>query len=528
MLKTIEPGTLIDGKYRVESVIGEGGMGVVVRARHQVLDELVAIKLLRPEMMEKEEVVQRFLREARSSVKLKGQHVARVVDVGTLPDGVPFIVMEYLEGADLGAILRSYGPQQPAVAVDLLLQACLGIAEAHSLGIVHRDIKAGNFFVTQPANQGPTLKVLDFGIATAPQGTSDLTSTQSVMGTPAYMAPEQMRASRLVDARSDIWSMGVVLYELLEGARPFRTDVYSELVIRVAMEPPVPMAQPVPDGLKAIVFRCLEKDVTRRYQNVAELAFDLAQFASDPAHGRAYADQCARVLGLLGSTASSPRLTPPPYNTPSSPRLTGSQPRLMSSSDAMLREPTPLPTPLPHSLTPAPGVLTQTPTSVSSSVGQMLPSSAAPATSKSRLGVVVGSAVAVAAIGVAIVVMVTRGSSTDNATQPATQPSGQTDTASQPAPAPAPTQPAQPTQPPTPTQPEVAQPASPQTPPQPTPTPTQPEVAQPAKPIEPAATKKKKVVVAKKPASATPGKGSGGEPAKPPADGDDGLYIRRQ
>jgi serine/threonine-protein kinase len=257
---------------------------------------------LLPDMMDRKDIVARFLREGKAAVKLKGEHVARVHDVGRLESQVPFIVMEYLEGADLNAILKHHGAQDSAIAVDLILQACEALAEAHSIGIIHRDIKASNFFITQPENQAPILKVLDFGIATAPEGTSDLTSTQSVIGTPAYMAPEQMRSSRTVDARSDIWSIGVVLYELLEGARPFRSEVYSELVLKVGMDPPVPMENPtIPEALRAIVLRCLEKQVDKRYQTVAELAFDLMPFASDPVAARASVEQCARLLGRRGS-----------------------------------------------------------------------------------------------------------------------------------------------------------------------------------------------------------------------------------
>src|SRR5512139_453084 len=239
-----QPGEVLLGKYRVESLIGEGGMGAVLKAHHIDLDEPVAIKCLLPEMMDRKDIVSRFQREAKAAVKLKGEHVARVLDVGKLDTQVPFIVMEYLDGADLGEILKHYGPQDPALAADLLLQACEAIAEAHSIGIIHRDIKASNFFVVQPEGQAPTLKVLDFGIATAPEGTSDLTGTQAVIGTPAYMAPEQMRAAVQADHRSDIWSMGVVLYELLEGQRPFRSEVYSELVLKVGMDPPHDMVSP--------------------------------------------------------------------------------------------------------------------------------------------------------------------------------------------------------------------------------------------------------------------------------------------
>ncbi len=324
-------GTVVLGKYRIESIIGEGGMGGVLKATHLDLDEPVAIKVLLPELMDKPEIVQRFMREAKANVKLKGEHVARVIDVGRLEgdlegrlEGTPYIVMEYLEGADLNAILKHHGAQDPAMAVDLMLQACEAIAEAHSIGIIHRDIKTSNFFVTQREGEPPFLKVLDFGLATTPQGTSELTDGGAVVGTPSYMSPEQMRSSRLADARSDIWSLGVVLYELLEGARPFRAQAYSDLCLKVGMDPPERMIQPnVPDGLRAIVMKCLEKPIERRYQNVAELAFDLLPFASEPDLARASVEQTARLLSRRGapvarSTASFMRAEPISSNTPSS------------------------------------------------------------------------------------------------------------------------------------------------------------------------------------------------------------------
>ena len=304
------PGTILLGKYRVEGIIGEGGMGAVVKAQHIDLDEPVAIKVLLPELVERADIVTRFLREARAAVKLKGAHVARVLDVGRLENGIPYIVMEHLEGADLNAIVKHYGPQAPQLATDLVLQACDGLAEAHSLGIIHRDIKASNLFVTHPVDHPPSLKILDFGIATAPEGASDLTSTTSVMGTPAYMAPEQMRSTRTADARSDIWSLGVVLYELLEGVRPYRAEAYSELCIAVAMDPPVPMLRPMPPGLVAVVMKCLEKPIERRYQTVADLALDLVPFASDPVRARMLAERCTSFAMRRGSMANIPRQAP--------------------------------------------------------------------------------------------------------------------------------------------------------------------------------------------------------------------------
>ena len=381
-----QPGEVLLGKYRIESLIGEGGMGAVLKAHHIDLDEPVAIKVLLPEMMDRKDIVSRFQREAKAAVKLKGEHIARVLDVGKLESSVPFIVMEYLDGADLGEIVKHYGRQDPAIAVDLILQACEAIAEAHSLGIIHRDIKASNFFVVQPEGQAPSLKVLDFGIATAPEGTSDLTGTQAVIGTPAYMAPEQMRAAVKSDARSDIWSMGVVLYELLEGERPFRSEVYSELVLKVGMDPPHAMENPaVPRALQTIVMRCLEKDMDRRYQTVAELAFELMPFASDAVQARAAVEQCARLLRRTTRSFAVPRegdasdSAPVRRITPTSGQMAVAAPRDESPRAPSQPQPPRAPTSQPQ-LPPPPTVLgrptpvpsaQRTPTSVNASSGQV-------------------------------------------------------------------------------------------------------------------------------------------------------------
>ena len=211
-------GTTLLGKYRVESILGEGGMGLVIKARHLVLDEQVAIKCLRDDVKLDQEAIARFMREAQAAVKLKSEHVARVSDVGTFDNGTPFIVMEYLDGQDLEVFMREAGTINPALAIELMLQATEALAEAHSIGIVHRDIKPTNLFITWRPDGSPLLKVLDFGISKSPMGADlSLTQTQSLLGTPAYMSPEQMRSARAVDARTDIWSLGTVLYEVLEG-----------------------------------------------------------------------------------------------------------------------------------------------------------------------------------------------------------------------------------------------------------------------------------------------------------------------
>jgi len=298
----LAPGTLLLGKYRIDGLIGTGGMGHVVRASHLYLHQPVAIKLLLPELTASADTVQRFLREAQATVKLRSEHSARVMDVGTTEEGVPFMVMEFLDGNDLNQILRHHGPQQPAIVVDLLLQACEGIAEAHALGIVHRDIKPSNFFITRRPDGSMLLKILDFGISKTSIGYGDLTGTQTVIGTPSYMAPEQMKSGRDADPRSDIWSLGVVMYQLIVGRPPFSGESYAELVLKVGLEPPAPIPVPVPTGLDDVIMRCLEKDPSQRHQNVGELARVLAPFATDPL---AAAQSATRSLRTLQQQRSS-------------------------------------------------------------------------------------------------------------------------------------------------------------------------------------------------------------------------------
>ena len=274
---------MLDGKYRIERVLGIGSMGVVVSAAHLHLGQMVALKLLRAEVLKSTEVVGRFLREARSAVRLKSEHVARVIDVGTLPNGAPFIVMEYLEGRDLGVILRERRLSLEEAA-SYGLQALEGLAEAHSLGIVHSDLKPANLFLTLGADGAPLIKVLDFGISKARElSASDFVQTQefALIGTPAYMSPEQMQSARDVDGRADLWALGVVLYELVYARRPFPGETMAELCSNVLREPPrsfPTLEPPVPPAFEAVLLRCLEKDLARRYQTAAELAIALAPF----------------------------------------------------------------------------------------------------------------------------------------------------------------------------------------------------------------------------------------------------------
>jgi serine/threonine-protein kinase len=208
-------GRVLLGKYRIEHVLGHGGMGMVLGARHLELGELFALKLLLPHALADEDLKHRFAREARAAARLKGEHAARVHDIGRLEDGAPYMVMEYLEGTDLRALLRARGPLPAAEAVDYMLQACHAIREAHALGIVHRDLKPANLFLARRPDGSACMKVLDFGISKELGSVAgDLTKTGELLGSPLYMSPEQMVRRRDVDGRSDVWALGVVLYEL--------------------------------------------------------------------------------------------------------------------------------------------------------------------------------------------------------------------------------------------------------------------------------------------------------------------------
>lgn len=280
----VKPGDILDGKYRVERVLGAGGMGVVVAARHVDLGQRVAIKFMLREAMNDPSAAERFLREAKSAVRLTSAHTARVLDVGRLRNGEPYMVMEYLEGHDLDAELRQNGPMQPEAAVDAILQVCEALAEAHGMGMIHRDVKLKNVFLAQTRGARPIVKVLDFGLAKTigSHGDVSLTATNSVFGSPQYMSPEQMRSAKDVDARSDVWSIGVCLFELLTGRVPFDGQGIAEICAAVLKDPapaPSTFARGLPADLEAAVLRCLTKDVNLRFQTVADLAVALEPWA---------------------------------------------------------------------------------------------------------------------------------------------------------------------------------------------------------------------------------------------------------
>ena len=327
MSKAPEPGEVLAGKYRVDRVLGQGGMGVVVEARHLQLEERVAMKFLLPEYAQHPEASARFLREARAAVKIKSEHVARVVDVGTLDSGAPYMVMEFLQGRDLSQDVAHRGALPVEEAVEFILQACEAIAEAHAQGIVHRDLKPANLFLTQRADGSPSIKVLDFGISKVTMPTESgpdmsLTKTSAMMGSPLYMAPEQMRSSRDADARSDVWSLGAILFELLTARPPFDAESLPELCAKILTEQPPPLHSlraALPKELDAVIGRCLARDREARFSNVAEFAVALVPFA--PKRARGSAERVSRVLTAAGISRTDFTLaalgsTPAPVGQP--------------------------------------------------------------------------------------------------------------------------------------------------------------------------------------------------------------------
>jgi serine/threonine-protein kinase len=305
----VSEGDLLAGKYRVERVLGEGGMGYVVAAMHEHLEQRVAVKLLVPELAEDQDAAARFLREARAAVRIQSEHVARVLDVGELDNGAPYMVMEFLSGRDLARELVARGTFETGAAIDYVLQASEAVAEAHAIGVIHRDLKPANLFLTRRADGSPLVKVLDFGISKALASSSgavnaSLTAAHSLLGSPAYMSPEQARRPKEVDIRTDIWSLGVILYEFLTGDTPFHGEVPLE-VITAALSDPMPsiaaVRSDVPRELERVVEKCMEKKPGDRYQTVAEFAEALRPFAPGESMR-----SISRISGIIRSSAPPP------------------------------------------------------------------------------------------------------------------------------------------------------------------------------------------------------------------------------
>ena len=312
----LHEGDVVAGKYRVERVLGTGGMGIVVAAHHIGLDTRIAIKFLRPELAANRDAVARFMSEARSAVRIKSEYVARVFDVGTLESGAPYMVMEYLEGGDLATWLEKRGALAIDQAVEFMLQVCVAAADAHALGIVHRDLKPANFFCARRSDGQLSIKVLDFGISKVTGGDSSgqvlsVTRTNSLMGSPLYMSPEQLRSPKDVDAQTDIWAIGASLYELLTATVPFYGDSIAMLALKLETQTPPPLRglrPEIPSALEAVVLKCLERDRSQRYQNVAELAVALLPFA--PRSSRAQVERISAIIRTTGLATTGMSLPP--------------------------------------------------------------------------------------------------------------------------------------------------------------------------------------------------------------------------
>ncbi len=334
-----KPGDTLNGKYRIEHVIGKGGMGAVLAAHHLMLDQRIAIKFLLGEIAQNEEARRRFQNEGKNAFKIKSEHVCRIFDFGE-EKGMPYMVMEYLEGGDLSQMLETRGALPVEEAVDYVLQALEAIAQAHALGIVHRDLKPANLFLHKNTDGSTIVKVLDFGIAKANAfgetgGQHNLTSTKSMLGSPLYMSPEQLRSAKNVDARADIWALGVILYELLTGTVPFNGETLGELFIAILEQPPAPVSHKRPDVpqlLSDSIMRCLQRNIDHRFMNVAELAAAIAPCA--PARSYVSVERVTQALGLPKPNVVMPGPGSMPDQRQSSGQYGVAQPQQFSASQS--------------------------------------------------------------------------------------------------------------------------------------------------------------------------------------------------
>ena len=299
-----KPGDRVAGKYLLDKELGRGGMGSVFLATDTDLERPVAIKVLLEEHVEDQGAVTRFLREAKASAKIQSEHVARVYETGRLPNGLPFIVMEYLQGEDLAERLERTGPMSEGQVANILLQACEALAEAHAGGIVHRDLKPANLFLARRPDGSEVLKILDFGISKI-STSSVLTRSQTLVGSPYYMSPEQLESALDVDARADIWAAGVIMYELSTGERPFEGTSLAALCVSVLNAVPKPLDVVKPSTtpqFAMVVQRCLRKGRSERFQNVGELANALETFGGPEASS----GSAARVTKVLQNARTVP------------------------------------------------------------------------------------------------------------------------------------------------------------------------------------------------------------------------------
>jgi serine/threonine-protein kinase len=309
----VAPGTVVAGRFLIERTIGKGGTGVVYAARHLGLNKRIALKCLHAESQSDLDAIRRFVREAHATARLQSEHVTKVLDAEIIETSIAFIAMEYLDGRDLAQVIEQGGALPVGKSVEYLLQTCEAIAEAHARNIVHRDIKPSNLFLTHSADGTPCVKVLDFGFSKVGWSTVVLTSRNRVLGSPYFMSPEQLRASHSVDWRSDIWSLGAVLYTLITGQCPFQGELLMDVcaaVLSGEVRQVRHLRPEVPAELEAIILRCLSLEASERYQNVRELAEALQTYA--PVSAAPHAQRVARIVERAEAI---------PYSAPTSASL---------------------------------------------------------------------------------------------------------------------------------------------------------------------------------------------------------------
>jgi serine/threonine-protein kinase len=325
-----EIGAVLDGRFEVLRLIGQGAMGIVLEAKHLGLRQSVALKLLRPDVAASPGVAARFVREAHAAARLKSEHVVRIMDVGKLASGLPFIVMERLEGVDLARRLlekRRLGFEEVA---DYLFQTLEALADAHRAGVIHRDLKPANLFVARLPGHAHCIKVLDFGIsklsALGATTETELTTTRTVLGSPLYMSPEQLEDARSVEPASDIWSRGVIAFELVNGSPPFQSHNLAALLEATRHGDRAPLADQCPDAppeFAHVIERCLEADPARRFVSAKALTVALAPWANTPER----MVSIERILHVRSSRPPRPSDSRPPATRVSDNKLSSDRQR---------------------------------------------------------------------------------------------------------------------------------------------------------------------------------------------------------